>query len=223
MKLKETDNGTDMVIRVPGEMLYNQIHKFKVDGQNGIDAEIRINDGRTITVDQRKKIYATIKDISIYTGDEPGYLKECLKYDYCAATGDEYFSLSNCSVTTARNFISHLIDFILAWDIPLSEQAINRTDDIDRYLYSCIKYRKCCITGNPNAEIHHCEGSRVGMGRNRKKISHNNLELMALSSDWHNRVHIEGEEDIFKAHKIYGITVDIETLKQLGLKYEDIS
>lgn len=221
--IKETDQGTDLILTVPGEKLGRKISKYRIRGKDGIDAELKINDGRTITVDQRKKIYATIRDISSFIGDEPDFLKEYLKYDYCAATGEEPFSLSNCSISTARDFITHIIDFILKWDIPLTELALDRTEDIDRYLYGCIKYRKCCITGKPNADIHHVEGSRVGMGRNRRKISHRGLELMALSREWHNKVHKEGEEETFKKYKIYGITIDDETLEDLGLTLEDIT
>lgn len=221
--IRETDQGTDLIIRIPGEKVGRKISKYKIQGIDGIDAELRINDGRVITVDQRKKIYATIRDISSFIGDDPEYLKEYLKYDYCAATGEEHFSLSNCSITTARNFISHIIDFILKWDIPLTEIALNRTEDIDRYLYGCVKYRKCCITGRSGADIHHVEGSRVGMGRNRRKISHRGLELMALSREWHDKVHKEGEKDIFEKYKIYGIVIDDETLKDLGLTIDDIN
>lgn len=221
--IRETDQGTDLIIRIPGEKVGRKISKYRIKGKDGIDAELRINDGRTITVDQRKKIYATIRDISYFVGDDPEFLKEYLKYDYCAATGEEPFSLSNCSISTAREFINHIIDFILKWDIPLTELGLNRTDDIDKYLFMCIKYRKCCITGRPGADIHHVEGSRVGMGRNRRKISHRGLELMALSREWHNRVHKEGEKEIFEKYKIYGIVVDDETLKDLGLTLDDIS
>lgn len=66
-------------------------------------------------------------------------------------------------------------------------------------------------------------GSRVGMGRSRAHISHTGLKLMSLSREWHNRVHQEGEFEIFKKFKIYGIQVDSDTLKELGLKTEDIS
>lgn len=222
-RMRETDEGTDLLVTIPGEKLGRQIAKYKIKGHDGVDAEIKINDGRTITVDQRKRIYATVRDISAFIGDDPEYLKEYLKYDYCATTGEEHFSLSNCSITTARDFISHIIDFILKWDIPLSDEALKRTDDIDRFLYSCIKYRKCCITGKPNADIHHVTGSRVGMGRNRKKISHTGLKLMALSREWHERVHKEGEEKIFELYKIYGIVIDKETLVDLGLTHKDIT
>ena len=61
------------------------------------------------------------------------------------------------------------------------------------------------------------------MGRNRHKISHSGLELIALNRYWHTRVHNEGEADIFERFKIYGITVDDLTLKLLGLNTDEIS
>lgn len=215
--VKETDEGTDLIIHIPDEWIKSKVMKYSKE------AEIKLNDGRTITPEQRKKIYATIRDITLYTGDAPEYMKEFLKYDFCQATGHEYFSLSNCSIETAKNFITHIIDFVLRENIPLTDLAVNRTEDIDKYLYSCIKYRRCAITGRPNADIHHCKGSRIGMGRNRKKIDHSKLEIIALSREWHTKVHQEGEEEIFKTYKIYGITVDHETLKELGLTVGDLS
>lgn len=215
--VKETDKGTDLIIHIPGELLQDKILRFRAT-----EAEIRIDDGRRITSEQRKKLYATIKDISLYTGDDPEYLKEFLKFDYCGESGEDYFSLSDCSIDTAKNFLTHIIDFVLKHNIPLSELAVNRTDDIDRYLYSCIKYRRCAITGQAGADIHHCEGSRVGMGGNRKKISNKGRELIALNRDWHTRAHAEGEEEIFNLYKIYGIVLDDEALRKLKLSDADI-
>lgn len=219
--IKETDKGTDIVIHIPGEQVQREIIKYRAG--KIINAELRVDDNRTITAEQRKKIYASIRDIADYLGDWPEYYKEFLKFDYCLKSGEEYFSLSNCSVTTARLFINHIIDFVLENNIPLSELALNRTDDIDAYLYSCIAKRRCCITGQANADIHHCEGSRVGMGGNRKHISNKGRKLIALSREWHTRVHQEGEEEIFKAYKIYGITIDDETLKELKLSKSDVT
>lgn len=221
IKSTDTEKGS-MVSLFTLDSVTSSIKRYSNQG-SAVNAELRIDDGRTITAVQRRKIYATIKDIAMFTGDVPEWLKEFLKYEFCEETDIPYFSLSNCSLSTARDFITHLLDFALEWDIPLSDTGLNRTEDIDRYLYSCIKYRRCCITGKKNADIHHVTGSRVGMGRNRNQISHNNLCLMALSREWHNRVHQEGEEKIFADYKIYGIKVDKETLQDLGLRAEDIS
>ena len=216
----EKPEGTYLKVFVPNEGIVNNITKYKVG--NIINSEIRIDDRRTITNQQRAKIFATIKDISVYTGDHPEDLRAFLLYDYCIATGEIPFSLSNCSISQAKEFITFIIDFILKHNIPLSDAALNRTDDIDKYLYMCIKYRKCSITGQANADIHHCTGSRIGMGGDRRQASNKGRELIALSREWHNRVHQEGEKTIFDLYKIYGITVSEDTLKELKLSKADL-
>ena len=184
--------------------------------------EIAIADNRTIRPDQRKKIFATIDDIMDTLGDSKEHWVDTFKCKVIANTGCNDFSLSNCTVTTAREFINEQIKFCIEQGIPLMDYGVNRTDDIDYYLYKCIENRVCCITGKPNADIHHVLGSRVGMGRNRNKIDHTDLELMALSREWHTKVHAEGEEKIFQDFKIYGIKVSQETLKELGLNVKEI-
>ena len=115
------------------------------------------NDGRTITADQRRKAYATLRDIADYSGHEPEYLKEWFKYEYMIKTGGEYFSLSDCSVTVAREYINVLVDFCLRYGVPLYEPMTERTDDIGAYLYMCLYYRKCAVCGRA-ADVHHVTG-----------------------------------------------------------------
>ena len=202
-QIRETDQGTDLIITIPGEKVGRRISKYKIKGMDGIDAELKINDGRTITVDQRKKIYATIRDISYFIGDDPEFLKEYLKYDYCATTGEEPFSLSNCSVTVARLFINFLIEFAFYWDIPLQDVGLNRTDDISKYLWLCIKFRKCCICGE-KAEIHHVD--TIGIGRDRKTVDDSNYRKMALCRNHHTELHAIGKESFEKKYYVYGVT-----------------
>lgn len=215
--VKKFNEGVDMVIHIPDD-----IYERVVDKQI-TDVEIRLDDGRHISNEQRGKIFATLKDIALYTGDVPEYLRSILTYNYCTEAGLPIFSLSDCSIDVARGFINYLIEFVLFHNIPLSDIAINRTDDIDRYLYSCLKHRRCCITGLAGADIHHVTGSRVGMGHDRLKIDHSNLEIIALNREWHNKVHNEGETDVFEAYKIYGVKGDNILLDKLGLNYDDIS
>ena len=74
------------------------------------DVTLQLVDGRTLSPDQRRKIYATLRDISGYTGYTPEETKEVMKYVYITKTGCDYFSLSNCSMSAARDFINTLID-----------------------------------------------------------------------------------------------------------------
>lgn len=198
--IKETEQGTWLKLFIPGEQVQSKI--IKVRNGDVINSEIRIDDNRTITAEQRKKIYATIKDISLYTGHDPEPLKELFKFEFCGESGQEYFSLSDCSITTARLFINYLIDFILENDIPLSDLALNRTDDIDAYLYSCLKKRRCCICGN-TGELHHVD--TVGMGRDRRKIDDSNYLKMSLCREHHTEYHKIGKNDFEKKYHVYGI------------------
>ncbi len=203
LKVRETEKGTDLILHIPGEKLQRKIIKYRYGSV--INAEIRIDDNRTITVDQRKKIYATIRDIANYLGDWPEYYKEFLKFQFCMEKGIKYFSLSNCSISIARDFITFLIDFILREDIPLSDEALKRTEDIDRYLWSCIKYDKCCICGR-KGETHHWDA--IGMGRDRKKYDDSKHRKICLCRVHHAEAHNLGVNEFEDKYHVYGVIWD---------------
>ena len=198
--IKETEVGTDLIVHVPGEQIQREIVRYR----NGsiINSEIRIDDGRVITAEQRKKIFATIKDISLFTGDHPEELRAWLLYDYCIQTGEMPFSLSNCSISQAREFITFIIDFMLKEDIPLSDAALNRTDDIDRYLWSCIKYKRCAICGR-KGETHHWDA--IGMGNDRRILDDSLKRKIQLCRVHHTEVHKIGRDSFEKKYHVYGI------------------
>ena len=84
------------------------------------DVVVEFEDGRQITVKQRKKIYVLIKCIADWQGYTPTEVtKELLKYEFIsspireAISSDGSFSLSDCDRTTARLFITWLIEFCL--------------------------------------------------------------------------------------------------------------
>lgn len=183
--------------------------------QNITACRVRFDDGRTISADQRKKIYATVRDIADYTGDLPEYMKEWLKYRFIEKYGGEYFSLSDCTVTTARDFISFLIDFCFEQNIGTRDTLLNRTDDISRYLYSCLANRRCAVC-NSKGEIHHCEGSRVGMGFDRNKIDNIGRRAICLCRKHHHIAHND-EAKFFEKYHIYGIELDGYLVKKLKL------
>ena len=198
-KYREVDNGTEIIIRIPdkkiGEFLSQKCIK---------KAEIRFDDGRIISIEQRKKAYATIRDIADYTGYLPEEQKEWLKYLYIQKTGDDYISLSDCSMDQAREFINVILEYAIESGIQLSEQAINRTDDIGKYLYFCIKHKKCAICGQAG-EIHHEDA--IGMGNDRKTIDDSNYKKICLCRKHHTIAHQMGVERFTKMYKVYGIIV----------------
>lgn len=165
--------------------------------------EIGVEDGRLISPVQRRKIYATLRDISEYTGFTVEAAKQVLKVEHMLRTGNmEYFSLADCSVTTAREFINTLMEYALKEGIPLAESGLDRTDDIDMYLIQCIRYRKCCICGRP-ADIHHVDA--IGMGADRRTADDSLKEIAALCRTHHALAHQRGWKEFAAAYKIYGI------------------
>lgn len=194
---KERKDGTDLIVSVPDLKLGDMFQRKKIR-----NAEIRFDDGRHISAEQRKKAYATIRDISDWTGYLPEEMKEILKYQHMMRTGDAYFSLSNCSMDTAREFINTILEFALENGIPLSDNAIERTDDIGRYLYYCMLHKKCAICGK-DGEIHHEDA--IGMGNDRKKVDDSSYKKICLCREHHTLAHSLGVIRFREMYKVYGI------------------
>lgn len=198
-KYKESADGTYLLMRIPKLQLANMICEKSIKS-----AELRLDDGRTISADQRKKAYATIKDIAAHTGYLPEEQKEWLKYLHISQTGCEYFSLSNCSMDTAREFINTILEYAIQEGIHLSDAGVDRTDDISKYLYFCIKHKKCCVCGR-DGEIHHEDA--IGMGQDRTTFDDSINRKMCLCRTHHTIRHQIGNERFEKMYKVYGIIV----------------
>lgn len=196
-KVVQTVEGTDIEIHV-GKDLGNII------GRNQCrEVQLGIYDGRTISPAQRRKAYAMLRDISLHTGFTVESAKQCMKVEYMLRTGDEkYISLSDCSMTEAREYINTLMEYALKEGIIMTESGLMRTDDIDTYLIQCIRYRKCCVCGR-TADIHHVDA--IGMGRNRKKYDDSANQVAALCRFHHTLAHQKGWKSFSDQYKIYGI------------------
>lgn len=178
--------------------------------------EIRLSDGRSISAEQRKKIFAIIRDIAIWSGDDPESIRQLLTWDFCGRSGREWFSLSDTDMTTAKSFINYLIEFCFHWSVPTKDSLLNQTDDIGKYLYLCLANRRCAICNKP-AEVHHVD--RVGMGRDREQIVHVGLSAIALCREHHDEAHCR-EKDLFDECHIYGIKLDKYLCERLNLRTE---
>lgn len=198
-KYRETENGTDLIITIPDKKLGSMFLAKHIK-----KAEMRFDDGRHISAEQRKKIYATVKDISDYTGYLPEEQKEWLKYLHISRTGSDYFSLSECSMDTAREFINTILEYAIENGVILSEDAVNRTDDIGRYLYFCLMNKKCAVCGK-DGEIHHEDA--IGMGNNRKTLDDSKHKKICLCRLHHTKAHELGVDRFTKMYKVYGIVI----------------
>lgn len=187
--IKEQNNRT--ILQVAVEASKEEVLRYSTG--KGLKGELRLDDGKLITAEQRKKIYATLRDFSLYTGYEIEYAKDLLKLSFCIENNIESFSLSDCSLEVAREFISYLIDFCIDNDIPLSENAKERTDDINSYLYSCIKRSACCCCGKQGVVYTLTNGNKI-----------------SLCSQHHDIAKVKGMKEFERLYKIYGIKVKEE-------------
>jgi hypothetical protein len=184
--LKETEKGT--ILQVATTASKEEILRYSTNGN--LQGELKLDDGKLITAEQRKKIFATIKDFSLYTGYEAEYARHLLTLAFCYENNIEPFSLSDCSIQVAREFISYLIDFCLDNEIPLSETAIERTDDIGKYLYLCIKKSICCCCGKQGVVYSLSNGNKI-----------------SLCNIHYDEAKIKGLKEFERLYKVYGIKV----------------
>lgn len=189
--------GTELRLLVPHVNLMEPIVTKEIT-----ECGIWLDDGRQISAAQRKKIFAMFNNIAEWTGYSPKETHERMKYEYIKETGGPEFSLSDCSMEIARDFINFLLDLALKYGMWLSDSGINRTDDINKYLYSCLKHKRCCVCGR-DGETHHEDA--IGMGNNRKKVDDSKLRKICLCRTEHTEAHTIGMASFSKKYKVYGI------------------
>ena len=204
-------DGTQIVLK-PTSRINRELIKKNIKS-----VELRLDDGRTISVEQRRKVFAILRDISLWCGHEPEYLRYYFEWEFCSKYGYDWFSLSDVDMTTAREFITYLIEFCFYHSVPTRDTLLNQTDDIGKYLYLCLEHRKCAICNKP-AEVHHVD--RIGMGRDREQIVHVGLRAIALCREHHDEAHLR-EKELFKENYIYGIKLDRYLCQRLKLNTKE--
>lgn len=186
------------------------------------EVQIGLPDGRTISPEQRKKAYALINEIAEWMGDLPEFVKRLMKMEFIVnslrSLEKELFSLSDCDITTAREFITYLIDFMIEHDIPSKIPLYEQCEDIYRYVYSCALKKRCAISGK-HAELHHVDA--VGMGRDRDDIIHIGMRVLPLSREYHTLAHTKGNDWLLNEYHLEPVTVDKRIAKVYKLNTKE--
>lgn len=183
------------------------------------EVEVMIPDGRRISPEQRRKAYAIMGEIANWAGMEPEEVKLTQKHDFVQrhleGLHKELFSLSDCDMTTAREFITYLIDFILEFDVPLKVPIMDVVDDVQKYVFSCLMHKKCAVCGK-KAELHHVD--RVGMGNNRNEIMHLGRLCLPLCRDHHIEIDHLGDVRFCERYHIEPVEIDDKIAKLYRLR-----
>lgn len=186
------------------------------------------HDKRSITPEQRRKAWALIGEIANYCGYRSGsdkeqmhqYLKDCFIMQMRETTGEEWqpFSLADTDMTTARHYITYLVQFCIDMDVPTREPLWSMAEDLQAYVYQCAVHGVCAVCRR-KAGIHHVDA--VGMGRNRRTINH--AGLMGLPLCWgirshHFEAHQLGDAAFMDKYKLAPIEITQEIAKLYRLR-----
>lgn len=218
---KITDVSPSGIITIKAQ--YDNINRFILRQYDTV--EIGLPDGRTITPEQRRKAYALMKEIADWMGEMPDYVKRLMKMEFIVnrlqGLTKQIFSLSNCDVTTAREFITYLIDFMVEHGVPSRTPLRELCEDIERYVYACLMHKVCAICGAPHADLHHYD--TVGSMGKRAEICHIGMRVISLCREHHSKVHTVGRKWLTDDQHLIAIPMTAEigkvykmTKKQLG-------
>lgn len=211
-KLKSIQ-GNQLNLELEDEINVLRVEKLS-DGKQPT-VEVSVSDGRFISTDQRKKIYALLGDISAWTGyTAEKEMPQIMKWQYLTETGKEPFSLSDCSMTEASEYLSWILDFCFDNDVPFRTRTWDLLPTDYAMQYRCLKHRKCCICGR-HADIDHL--TTVGMGRNRRRINHSDFYFMALCRSHHTERHKLGVSTFINKYHIKPAKLKPEDIKKLHI------
>ena len=162
-----------------------------LDNGYPLDVNVEIQDGKKITVKQRKKIFALVNDIEAHTGQPRDWLREMFQDFVVVLNGySKRFSLSDCTRKQAGELIDVILEWIFINDIPLNYKTSDLMKQDQTFLYLATVHRKCVICGKNFSDLAHRYA--VGRGRNRKEIDHYGNEVLALCRRHHQTQHDMG-------------------------------
>ena len=100
------------------------------------------------------------------------------------------------------------------WDIAINPKVVVLAREVNNFLYLCLMHRKCAVCGR-HADIHHVDA--VGSGRDRNKVDHTKLRMVALCREHHQETHTIGWLTFKSKYHVEGILLNEESLKELGI------
>lgn len=204
--VQETPGGIAIITHRPGESrLSDQV-------------TVIWHDKALISPEQRRKAYALMGEIAAWSGMTQEQVKtvEKARYwkQYAKELNDELFSLSDCTMTEARGFINHLIDLILEFEIPTRQPLYENSDDIQHYVYACLRHKKCALCGR-KAELHHVDA--IGMGYDRQEKPQLGNAVLPLCREHHMHIHQKGNGAFLTLYHLESVPLDDACGKIYGL------
>ena len=189
-----------------------------LDNGYPLDVNIEIQDGKKITVKQRKKIFALVNDIEGHTGQPRDWLRLMFQDYLTTLKGySKRLSLSDCTRKQAGELIDVILEWIFINDIPLNYKTSDLMKQDQTFLYLATVHRKCVICGKYGELAHY---HAVGRGRNRRKIDHTDNKVLALCFSHHREQHDMGMDSFNAKYHLTDSWVQVNARLNKMLKGE---
>ena len=189
-----------------------------LDNGYPLDVNIEIQDGKKITVKQRKKIFALVNDIEGHTGQPRDWLRLMFQ-DYVSLLKgySKRLSLSDCTRKQAGELIDVILEWVFVNDIPLNYKTSDLMKQDQTFLYLATVHRKCVICGKYGELAHY---HAVGRGRNRRNIDHTDNKVLALCHKHHKIQHDMGMDSFNAKYHLTDSWVQVDERLNKMLKGE---
>ena len=167
-----------------------------------------------LTKQQREKIWCILDEFAYCFGGSKEEWREQLETKFCEEKDLEYFSISElkrdgASKQIAREFIQWLTELAIMEGVGFREYMEHWTEwvpDIARIIIACLKAKRCCVTGKPEADIHHVE-SVGASGYNSSFID--DLLVLPLCREMHNKIHNMGDKSFIELEHLVPVPVKL--------------
>lgn len=173
-------------------------------------------DSRSRTAEQNRKAWALMTEIASFMGDDKESVYRQMAVDFTAKNLETLqgmlFHLSTATVSEASAFITMLVDIVLEYDIPTKQPLYAMCEDVQKYVYSCLLAKKCCVCGK-KADLHHVD--QIGMGYNRDTKPQLGALVLPLCRVHHSEWHTIGREAFGDKYHVEPVPMD----KRIACKY----
>lgn len=210
-------DGDEIRVKLYDKLTDEEINRYKIGDR--LFAVVELFDPDSITIEQRKHIYALFGDFSDYTGYTLESAESLFKVKFMHHEMlDELPSLATNQMTKtmASKFIEYIIIWFIQNGIPFRKDQFYLPRESSKYIYWATMSRMCVICGKPHADIHHAT-NLVGRGRKRKKHDHWNSTFLALCREHHTEAHNLGLTEFMKKYLVKPIKLNKKQLKELGV------
>lgn len=173
----------------------------------------KIEDTLHKNISENSKIEIILDDTEVLIREE--FQKLLLQLD-----GTFSLALNMMSQEQANDFINWLFDLLLDNQIPMRKEIVDlyKKNENDKFIYSMLRNKKCCICGE-YADLHHFEQvSSIGGYKFDDGLK---TRFLPLCRKHHTEMHAIPKDEFLKKYQIKPIYLNKEQVKELKEIYKN--